>query len=289
MATKIYANARFAHRADIKDNWLKYDPVLEKGEPAIVLDGINGEYLKIGDGEHKFSELPYMLGPKGEKGDKGDKGDTGDFALLSTYDGTSENAVSNKAINDFLYDENGYLQRINASFLSHDESIEMFYPKQAVDEKIGNIELAVIVSELPETATPNKIYMIPKTTTEDANVFDEYLWVNGAWEYIGSIQAQIDLSNYVKKTDFATKSGDAGVVRVGTANGIYISSAGYLQTFPATNSEIDAKTQGYKPIVPKTLDYAVYSAIKDFVTEMSNATTFEQLKAACTNYLNSIT
>lgn len=205
-----------------------------------------------------------------------------------TYDRNSENAVSNQAVDIFLYEDEGYLKRLRSEFFSHTEGTEYFYTKTEVDEKVSNIELAVIVSELPETAAPNKIYMIPKTNTEDANVFDEYLWVNGAWEYIGSVQAQVDLGEYVKKTDLATKSGDAGVVKVGSANGIYISNAGYLQTFPATKSDIDGKTQGYKPIVPSNLGYAVHSAIKTFITEMSNATTFEQLKTACTNYLNSI-
>ena len=205
-----------------------------------------------------------------------------------TYDRTSENAVSNQAVDKYLHGEKGYFEMLDSRYFSYNEGMEYFYTKTEVDEKVSNIELAVIVSELPETAAPNKIYMIPKTNTEDANVFDEYLWVNGAWEYIGSVQAQVDLGEYVKKTDLATKSGDAGVVRVGSANGVYISNVGYLQTFPATNSDIDGRTQGYRPIVPKNLDYAVHSAIKTFITEMSNATTFEQLKTACTNYLNSI-
>ena len=202
------------------------------------------------------------------------------------YDRTSKNAVSNQAVDKYLHGEDGYFEMLNSRYFSHNEGMEYFYTKTEVDEKVSNIELAVIVSELPETASPNKIYMIPKTTTEDANMFDEYLWVNGAWEYIGSIQAQVDLSNYVKKTDYAT-TGVGGTVRIDAGKGIHITTAGYLQTFPAKKSHIDAKDE-FKPIVPSMLDYAVYSALKDFVTEMSNATTFEQLKTACTNYLNSI-
>lgn len=204
------------------------------------------------------------INPNAFAGGEGGQG----VVVNQTYDGTSENAVSNKAIDD----------HIKSTYCTEEQ----------VNQKISTIELAVIVSELPETATPNKIYLIPKATTEDVNVFDEYLWVNDTWEYIGSIQAQIDLSNYVKKTDYATKSGGAGVIRVGSANGIYITSAGYLQTYPATKSDIEGRTQGYRPIVPTTIDYAVHSALKTFITEMSNATTFEQLKTACTNYLNSI-
>ena len=201
MATKIYANARFAHRADTKDNWLKYDPVLEKGEPAIVLDGIDGESVKIGDGEHKFSELNYVRGPKGEKGEKGE------VNVETQYNPTSENAVSNKAVDEFLNGDEGYMKTLLSTFLA-----------------------------------ANK---------------------------------------------YATQNGIAGAVRINAANGIYITPAGYLQTFPAKKSEIEAKTNAFKPIVPSTADYAVYSALKDFIDEVKNATTFDELRGACENYLNS--
>ncbi len=74
MSTKIYANARFGFREDTLENWSKENPILEKGEPAVVRDGQNGEWLKIGDGATAFNNLPWKKGPKGEQGIKGDQG-----------------------------------------------------------------------------------------------------------------------------------------------------------------------------------------------------------------------
>jgi hypothetical protein len=51
MADKIYLNGVIAYREDTLANWQEKNPVLERGEPSIVQDGEDGEWLKIGDGE----------------------------------------------------------------------------------------------------------------------------------------------------------------------------------------------------------------------------------------------
>lgn len=115
MADKIFLNARYAFRSDTFNNWQNANPILEKGEPAVVTDGIDGEWLKIGDGITPFNSLEWKKGPKGEqglqgiKGDKGDKGDAGangkdgkDAVTDQTYSPTSENAQSGKAVNEAL-------------------------------------------------------------------------------------------------------------------------------------------------------------------------------------------
>ncbi len=78
MSTKIYAKARFGFRSDTLSNWQAKNPILEKGEPAIVTDGVDGEWLKIGDGVTAFNDLEWKKGPKGDKGDKGAQGEKGD-------------------------------------------------------------------------------------------------------------------------------------------------------------------------------------------------------------------
>ncbi len=78
MAEKIYLKSVFAYREDTLKNWQEENPVLHRGEPAVVRDGENGHWLKIGDGTAPFSALPWKVGPKGERGLKGDKGDRGE-------------------------------------------------------------------------------------------------------------------------------------------------------------------------------------------------------------------
>ena len=68
MAEKIYLKSVFAYREDTAQNWQEENPVLHRGEPAVVRDGENGHWLKIGDGTTPFSALPWKVGPKGERG-----------------------------------------------------------------------------------------------------------------------------------------------------------------------------------------------------------------------------
>lgn len=59
-------------------------------------------------------------------------------------------------------------------------------------------EIFVVVATLPTTGVVNKIYLLPKGTPESQDGFDEYIWVNNAWELIGSVK--LDLSNHYNKT-----------------------------------------------------------------------------------------
>jgi hypothetical protein len=73
-----------------------------------------------------------------------------------------------------------------------------------------------IVNELPAVGKGGVIYLVP-SGGEAPNLRDEYVWVNGAFEVIGS--TQVDLTGYVKNTDYAT--GDVGgVFKRSTAYGL---------------------------------------------------------------------
>lgn len=67
-----------------------------------------------------------------------------------------------------------------------------------------------VVDELPETGEAGVMYMVP-SGGEHPNVYDEYLYVDGNWEIVGN--TAVDLTDYVKRTDYSTKS-TAGVVRL---------------------------------------------------------------------------
>ena len=70
----------------------------------------------------------------------------------------------------------------------------------------------VVVQTLPTTdIQTNVIYLVPKTTTEVDNIYDEYINTDGTsqgWELIGT--TEIDLTNYVQFSDLSTvaTSGD---------------------------------------------------------------------------------
>ena len=78
MSEKMFLNSRFGYREDTLENWNSENPILERGEPAIVRDGTEGRWLKIGDGSTPFGALPWKQGPKGPTGARGEKGDRGE-------------------------------------------------------------------------------------------------------------------------------------------------------------------------------------------------------------------
>lgn len=69
------------------------------------------------------------------------------------------------------------------------------YTQTEVNNLIGQIKTISIevVDKLPETGEDNKIYLVPKEGST-GDVYNEYIWVNNAWELIGS--TQIDLTGY---------------------------------------------------------------------------------------------
>lgn len=49
-----------------------------------------------------------------------------------------------------------------------------------------------IVSVLPTTGDSGTLYLVKKTEGATYNYYDEYLWVNGAWEQIGTTEIPLD-------------------------------------------------------------------------------------------------
>lgn len=75
------------------------------------------------------------------------------------------------------------------------------YSQAEVNSLIGQISTIQIsvVQSLPETGQSNIIYLTQKTTADERNSYDEYIWVASAsaFEKIGD--TEIDLTNYLQK------------------------------------------------------------------------------------------
>ena len=98
-------------------------------------------------------------------------------------------------------------------------------------DTIGNItsfEIDVVES-LPETGTKGHIYFVPKTTTDEKNIYDEYIWVvkesASAFEKIGDTKIDTDAlksetlaqvsANYIKTVTVtpSTETDELGVTK----------------------------------------------------------------------------
>lgn len=78
------------------------------------------------------------------------------------------------------------------------------YTRAEVEQLIAAIKQGKfeIVAELPASGDANVIYLVPKSTAQTSNSYDEYVYINNAWEKIGD--TDIDLSGYVTDDELTT-------------------------------------------------------------------------------------
>ena len=82
-------------------------------------------------------------------------------------------------------------------------------------EQLGNLDtvVAMVVTQLPTTdIKTNKIYLVKDSTTE-GDLYQEYLYIDGKWEKVGTHKYEVDLTDYVRKEDAVTE------VAAGHSNG----------------------------------------------------------------------
>lgn len=80
--------------------------------------------------------------------------------------------------------------------------------KQAINEAISEVAgISIsVVDSLPEKGQEKVIYFVPSKTSAEKNVKDEYMWVDGKYELIGS--TAIDLANYWSKNDLTVMTAE---------------------------------------------------------------------------------
>lgn len=102
---------------------------------------------------------------------------------------------------------------------------------------------AQIVTELPTVGQNNVLYLIAKASAAESDAYDEYMWINGGWELIGT--TAVDLSGYLKASDISDwakaeiKPGYTAD-EVGAAKSVHTHKTADISDLEAlTNSEID--------------------------------------------------
>lgn len=171
-----------------------------------VDDGVSLEYLWQGTslGIKREDEQNYVfVNLKGEKGDKGEAG-----------------AIKMIIVNEL--------------------------PETGANDTIYLVPYTIVtVQELPETGNLDTIYIVEGTgkryvyessqwiEIRDNNKYIEYVYVNNAWEKLGGIQVQVDLTDYVKNTDYA-RTDKGGTFKVLDDYGTYM-----------INGVLSAQTKNY--------------------------------------------
>lgn len=115
-------------------------------------------------------------------------------------------------------------------------------------EQLGNLDtvVAMVVTELPTTdIKTNKIYLVKDSTTE-GDLYQEYLYIDGKWEKVGTHKYEVDLTNYAKKSEAlksveSTLNGDLVQLNMITISGTqsYVNIAKATQQLAGVMSAVD--------------------------------------------------
>ena len=94
-------------------------------------------------------------------------------------------------------------------------------------DQLGNLDtvVAMVVTQLPTTdIKTNKIYLVKDNTTE-GDLYQEYLYIDGKWEKVGTHKYEVDLTDYAKKSEAlksveSTLNGDLVQLHMTTVGGM---------------------------------------------------------------------
>lgn len=139
----------------------------------------------------------------------------------------------------------------------------------------GSIKFIPVVELPTENIDTNAIYLQKIESEDEQNRFTEHVFIDGKWETIGAITVQVDHSEYVKFTDYATAT-TAGVVIAG--EGLTMSATSHkLNISPATTAQIENGTGAQRPIAVSNFK----KAVKEGIVNSNETWTDEDKTKAC--------
>jgi len=121
-----------------------------------------------------------------------------------------DNAPSNKTIVNIpsnpsaFSNDAGFIDNTVNNLLNYYKKTETYTQAEvnALISAIVTLNILVVQTLPTQDISTTTIYLVPKATAETQDVYDEYIYVNNAWEHIGS--TEVDLTNYYTKTETDT-------------------------------------------------------------------------------------
>lgn len=257
----------------------------ETEQTTISLFSIYNVYDTYVEAQAVYGTQHVITGPKGEQGIQGEPGTPG----RDGDDGVSITSVTQTGV------QGGTQVTIT---LSNGQSTS-FVVYNGINTNFQ------VVNALPtENISTSTIYLVPSTTPGEENIYDEYIYVNGNWEHIGS--TTVDLSDYVTKTYFNQNVGDAAknyvATQVAKVHNLYIEmyESGSVpvvgQEFTLTNANfarvpvanqyfgllevVNTKDKYYSVCQILSVDTTTCSAKVVAITEVTNGTEIDSIKAS---------
>lgn len=131
---------------------------------------------------------------------------TSDLSTVATSG--SYNDLSNKptipTTTNELTNNSGFITNAVNNLTYYYLKTETYSQSQINDliSAITTMSLKVVQTLPTEDISTTTIYLVPKQTAQTQDAYDEFIYVNNAWEHIGS--TDIDLTNYVTTSDLNT-------------------------------------------------------------------------------------
>lgn len=178
--------------------------------------GITDIYMRVSDGYIQYSSdnknwenLIALTEITGEKGNDGKN--AYQYAQDGGYTGT-ETDFAEKLAKEYpskmsdLENDSGFITR-TASDLANYYLKSETYSRAEINQKLSAIPKFSIevVSNLPLSGSSETVYLL-KSGDEESNLYTEYIYVDGKWEYLGT--QTVDLSGYALKDDVPVKLSD---------------------------------------------------------------------------------
>lgn len=142
------------------------------------------------------------LDASGNITDSGSK--SSDFVSGSTFEAhtsaTNPHGVTKTDIGLGNVENMSIVEAVGEEATARQNADALRYTKDEVNGIINALKTGSreIVQSLPQSGEAMKIYMVPKSTSQANNSYDEYIWTaSNDWEKIGD--TEIDLSGYVRK------------------------------------------------------------------------------------------
>ena len=159
-----------------------------------------------------------------------------------------------KGFINLTHTNNGKISKTRTELLAElnkqiDNIKNTFYDKNEIQQLIANLSgiQFQVVDKLPiENILTNVIYLVKITDTEEQNIYDEYMYINGSWEKIGSTGIKLDNIYTKEQTDDLLLDTHKQILL--GADGI-VEEKVYNFTVESANSYLPYKTNGTKFLV----------------------------------------
>lgn len=119
----------------------------------------------------------------------------------------------------------------------------------------GSVKFIVVQTLPTENIDESAIYLTPSENPDLKNHYDEWIWVTDRFEPLGETQIEVDLTDYVKNTDYASVS-KGGVIKTPSTLGISVGSTGNVFALSSTYADYGNRPPGYF-IGKETLDNVI--------------------------------